>query len=53
MYKGKVGQVITYIREDSMMKMANELEVKGYKVKRYYDENFKNYKVKIVGYKGE
>ena len=47
----KIGQVYTCMFEETMLRVANDLEKEGYIVKRYYDELFKNFKVKVIGYK--
>lgn len=51
MLRSKIGMYYTFKSESDMLKVANELEVEGFKVKREYDSCFENYKVTVLGYK--
>lgn len=51
MTESRIGNIYSYNSENDMLKIAKSLEESGYKVKRYYDDIFKNFKVKVIGYK--
>lgn len=51
MWNSKIGNIYTYRFEKTMLQVANALEQEGYKVKRYYDKSFNNFKIEIVGYR--
>lgn len=49
--RSKIGEVYTYNTEDEMLKVANHLESKGFKVQRIYDEAVNRFRVMIIGYR--
>lgn len=49
--RSKIGEVYTYSTEDEMLKVANYLESKGFKVQRIYDEAVNRFRVTVVGYR--